>query len=347
MGILVALASAACGSDGSSSVSNDGSDVGGAGGVSGGGTGGAVGGATGDAGPETDAAPDGALGDSGDPEGGEPISDGLPAGVFGGGPFYEDADTVLPRMKASGFNTLILWTLHLRDNGDLVYNDIPIIGDGAYVGDADWPAKVADLKVPPTTVTRLEFGVGSAGVSDFERIEALVETEGTGPGTTLRRNFAQLRATFPSVDAINLDDESNYDVASTVAFSLMLGELGYRVTFVPYTAMSFWTGTYDQLEAQAPGLVDRVLLQVYAGGAGNDPADWAGRFGDVGIEVGLWSRHGAGCRLGDTPAQVQSKLEAWRDSTVGGWMWLLDDMLACDQTRALEEYADAIHQVYD
>jgi len=40
---------------------------------------------------------------------------------------------------------------------------------------------------------------------------------------------------FCPADAINFDDESNYDVASTTAFALMLTDLGYKITFCPYT----------------------------------------------------------------------------------------------------------------
>ena len=268
-----------------------------------------------------------------------------PSGVFGGGPFYHSADTVMPTMRASGFSTMILWSIHVHTNGDLVLNDVPIFSNGSYVGsDAAWPSKVASLKTAPTSVTRVEFSVGSAGVADFETIESLILSQGTGPSSILYRNFSALKAAIPIVDAIDYDDESNYDVASTVALSIMLGDLGYKVTLCPYTNSSFWTAVYNQTNAQRPGLVDRVLLQVYAGGASNNPVTWSGYFGGLQVEAGLWSRHGTNCGTGDTPSSVRTKMTNWRSAVGGGWMWLLDDMLACDGQYPLEDYAAAINE---
>jgi hypothetical protein len=254
---------------------------------------------------------------------------------------------LLPRLKDSGFNTLIIWTIHVENNGDLILNDIPLVSGGEWIADADWPAKVEDLKVPPTTVTRVEFGVGSYGVPDFERIATLIANEGTGPDSILYRNFEVLKQQMPSIDAINFDDESAYNVDPTVAFSLMLGELDYKITLVPYQSSNFWSSLYAEVEAQDPGRIDRVMLQVYAGGGNNQPAQWNGLFGDVPIEVGLWSKHGGGCTQGDSPEQVATKLTGYGDASVGGWMWLLDDMLACESSYPLEDYAAAIHSVYD
>src|SRR5690606_36038262 len=157
--------------------------------------------------------------------------------------------------KASGFNTLILWTIHVNDNGDLVLNDKLLVSQGAWVGDADWPGKVETLKLPPSTVTRVELGVGSAGVPDFERITALIEAQGTGPESILHRNFSVLRAQMPSIDAINYDDESNYELAPTIEFSRMLADLGYRITLTPYEAQSFWVQLYEGFEQERPGVM--------------------------------------------------------------------------------------------
>ena len=213
-------------------------------------------------------------GDGGGDGDGDAVSDGLPAGVFGGGPFYHDADTVLPRMKTSGFNTVILWTIHVELNGDLILNDVPLVSNGEWIADPAWPAKVENLKVAPSTVTRVEIGVGSYGVPDFERIRTIIQEQGTGPDSILYQNFAVLKEQMPSVDAINFDDESAYDVEPTVQFSLMLGDLGYKISLVPYQSSNFWVELYETVNTQVPGLIDRVMLQVYAGGANNQPAQW-------------------------------------------------------------------------
>ncbi len=269
---------------------------------------------------------------------------GRPSGVFGGGPFYHDAETVIPRLRASGFRDMILWSVHVPTSGDLVLNDVLIVSDGEYVGDPGWPAQVSSLKEPPTSVTRIEFSVGAWGTTDFEHIQQLIEEQGTGPRSVLYRNFAALREVIPEIDAINYDDESNYHLESTVAFSLMLEAQGYRVSFAPYTNQGFWVALYDQLAELRPGLVDRVRLQVYAGGSGNDPAAWSRLFAGLEVDAGLWSRHGAGCMSGDSPQQVYEQMLAWSDAINGGWMWLLDDMLACDEQFELELYAEGIDQ---
>jgi hypothetical protein len=268
-----------------------------------------------------------------------------PSGVFGGGPFYHDADTVMPTMRASGFSTVVLWSIHVHANGDLVLNDVPIFSNGSYIGsDAAWPGKVATLKNAPTSVTRVEFSVGAGGTADFESIESLIGSQGTGPTSILYKNFSALKAAIPITDAVNFDDESNYDVATTVAFSVMLGDLGYKVTLCPYTNSTFWTSVFNQTNSQRPGLVDRVLLQVYAGGANNNPATWSGYFGGLQVEAGLWSRHAINCATGDTPSSVRTKMTNWRSSIGGGWMWLLDDMLTCDSQYPLKDYAAAINE---
>ncbi|HMI85343.1 MAG TPA: hypothetical protein VK550_14710 [Polyangiaceae bacterium] len=268
-----------------------------------------------------------------------------PSGVFGGGPFYNDAATVMPIMRASGFTTMVLWSIHVRTNGDLVLNDVPLFSNGSYIGsDAAWPGKVATLKTAPTSVTRVEFSVGAGGTTDFESIESLIGSQGAGPTSILYKNFAALKAAIPVTDAVNFDDESNYDVASTVAFSVMLGDLGYKVTLCPYTNSTFWTSVFNQTNGQRPGLVDRILLQVYAGGAANNPATWSGYFGGLQVEAGLWSRHASNCATGDAPSSVRTKMTNWRSSITGGWMWLLDDMLACDAQYPLEDYAAAINE---
>lgn len=285
-------------------------------------------------------------GETGSSTGGE-MGDGRPAGVFGGGPFYHQAAEVMPRLRSSGFNTAIIWTIHVSETGDFVLNDVPLFSNGEYIGDPAWPGLVASLEEPPTTVTRVEVGVGSYGVPDFEHIEALIAEQGTGPGSILRRNFEALASTLPNVDAINYDDESNYDVASTVELSLMLADLGFRITLTPYTAQQYWVDVYDTVDAAAPGTVDRVMLQVYAGGAGNDPGSWSALFDGVEVEAGLWSLHGPGCAAGDSPAAVTAKLQGWSADIRGGWMWLLDDLLACEEQAPLEDYASAIHAAFE
>ena len=257
--------------------------------------------------------------------------------VYGGGPFYDGGQAVIDTLRSSGFTTVILWSIHVHDNGDLYYNDRLVVSGGAYVGDPGWPDRLRTLKQAPTSVNRVEVSVGAWGTADWESIDNLMTRDGTGPDTILYRNFRALLDTT-GADAINDDDESHYEVSSTVEFARMANAMGYRnFTIAPYTAQSHWQGVTSELG----GLVDRVYLQAYAGGAGNDPAAWAQALGRP-VDPGLWSNHGSGCAEGNSPAQVAAQMRTWHENAAipGGFMWLYDDMRQCGTPA---DYASAIN----
>lgn len=265
--------------------------------------------------------------------------------IYGGGPFYNGGTTVMNDLRASGFTTVMLWSVHVDTNGDLHLNDEPLISNGSYIGpNTGWSAELATLKQAPTSVNRIEVSIGAGGTTDFESIEALVNGtgagSGTGPNSILYRNF-QLLKQITGADAANFDDESAYDLASATAFGKMLAGLGYKITFAPYTNRSFWAS----LKTNLGDAVDKVYLQAYAGGTGNNPAQWTSALG-MPVIPGLWSKHGSGCSAGDSPASVQSKMSAWRQSAgiPGGFMWLYDDIQTCSASgRTTADYAKAIN----
>ncbi len=269
--------------------------------------------------------------------------------VYGGGPFYSGGTAVMDDLRASGFTTVMLWSFHIEDNGDLVYNDIPVVKNGAYIGDPAWPTRLASLKTAPTSVNRIEVSIGAWGVPDFERMIKLVNGTAAGCGSTLvcgtggnsilYRNFQVLKSVTGAA-AVNFDDESAYNLTPTAQFGQMLVGLGYKITFAPYTNQSFWKGLKDNLGSA----VDIIYLQVYDGGAGNNPASWNTAMGMT-VDPGLWSRHGSGCGSGDSPATVQSKMSNWKASAgiAGGFMWLYDDIQACKAQGTSAQYASAIN----
>jgi hypothetical protein len=260
--------------------------------------------------------------------------------IYGGGPFYSGGQAVMDTLRSSGFTTVMLWAIHVRaDTGDLWLNDIRIVSGGQYVGDPAWPARLATLKQAPTSVNRIEVSVGSAGPNDWGAIKTLIERDGTGSGSVLYRNFQVLRS-ITGADAINDDDEQQYDLTTSTAFANMVIGQGYRFTFAPYTNMGFWRS----LKANLGASVDRVYLQVYDGGAGNNPATWVQQLG-MPVDPGLWSRHGSGCASGDTPAGVESRMRGWVTSAgiQGGFLWLFDDMQACSAQGTPAQYAAAVN----
>jgi hypothetical protein len=270
---------------------------------------------------------------------GSPQSAQARSAVFGGGPFYSGGTAVMNDLRASGFTTIMLWSIHVNSNGDLVMNDKLVASNGSYVGASTWPGQLATLKQAPTSINRIELSVGSAGVSDWHNIQSLINSQGTGSGSILYRNFqALINAT--GADAVDDDDEDLNDVTSTVQFGNMIASLGKKVTLCPYTSSGFW----QSVKSQLGGTVDRIYLQDYAGGAGNDPASWGSALGMT-VDPGLWCRNGSGCGSGDNPSSVQSKMAAWKSSAGigGGFMWLYDDMQACSSQGTTAQYASAIN----
>ncbi|WP_242112103.1 PKD domain-containing protein [Luteimonas aquatica] len=269
--------------------------------------------------------------------------------IYGGGPFYSGGQAVMDDLRGSGFTTVILWSFHIEDNGDLVYNDIPVVRNGAYMGDAGWPARLATLKTAPTSVNRIEVSIGAWSVPDFERMAKLVNGTAAGCGTTivcgtgsngiLYRNFQALKAAT-GADAVNFDDESAYDLSPTTQFGQMLAGLGYKITFAPYTQQTFWKNLKNNLGSS----VDGIYLQVYDGGAGNDPGAWSTAMGMT-VDPGLWTRHGSGCGSGDSPSSVQTRMTAWKNAVgiVGGFLWLYDDIQKCWSQGTSAQYAAAIN----
>jgi hypothetical protein len=262
--------------------------------------------------------------------------------IFGGGPFYSGGTSTMNALRSSGYTTVNLWTLHVYADagGSLIYNDQLVVSNGVYVGNASWPAQLATLKTPPTSVKRIEWSVGSWGTNDFLAIKNLMDTYGTGADSLLYRNFLALK-NATGADAIQFDDETQYDVDTAVRFGRMLSAIGYKVALCPYTNPGFWQSVYNQL---GTGIVDSVYLQCYAGGGGNNPATWNGYFPGTKVIPGMWCRHDGGAS-GSSASQVQAQMTSWRASAgiTGGFMWLYDDMLSFSSGDSPAAYAEAIN----
>jgi hypothetical protein len=220
-------------------------------------------------------------------------------------------------LRTSGFNSLVIFGIGILDNGDIKYysntpgsKDVVVASGGAYVGGDALAAKVRSFKnvsvTDTTLVDRVEISMNSQHVRD------LMARPGTGTDTPLARNFAALKTAW-TLDAVNNDDESLYDVASTVAFGRMLGKLGYRYTIAPYTNTRFWQSVTTQLNsglAEPDLLMDRVYLQCYDGGARNDPAGWAR---DLRMKVVplVWVTNDSKPNQGTSVAQARSRFSGW------------------------------------
>ena len=258
--------------------------------------------------------------------------------LFGGGPFVTEIKTNAEELKKSGFNTIIIWSVHVQENGNLVLNDIPVVSNGKLTPAASkiYSKGWKSLREGETSIERIELSVGAWGCKDFENIKALIERDGTGEDTILYKNF-KLLIEAADADAINFDDESCYDVASATKFGKMCDDMGMKVALCPYTRMDFWKA----LDKNLGNIVDRIYVQCYAGGAGNNPADWAKQFGTK-VIPGYWCLHGG---EGDTAKTVEQKLKNCGDDITGGFIWFYDDSKKLGKPNTTKDYADAINSV--
>ncbi|HEU5124842.1 MAG TPA: RICIN domain-containing protein [Verrucomicrobiae bacterium] len=234
-------------------------------------------------------------------------------GLYVGSDFYAPGDSTQTAARISGFNRLFLSSLHIDSEGNITYNDTPVVQDGVYVGDPAWGTKLAALKTKPSDIQRLELVIGGSGDNtSFANIRKLVVAQGTDSQSILYRDFLALKIAT-GVDAIQLADEITYDVRSTVAFSRMILELGLKVSLRPCANPTFWADVKSQLSTN----VDAIYLQCYASGANNDPAVWNQIFGDLKVYPGLWGNT-------DTPASAMMKMRNWQETLgiTGGFMWL-------------------------
>ena len=258
-------------------------------------------------------------------------------GVFGGGPFYKNAANNIREIENSGFTEAIVWSVEVSSTGDLNLNgEFPLTSNGSYIGDQTHPDFAGNMAIlKQGNVKRVTLSIGSSNVGDWQDITALVHSQGTGPGSILYQDFQALKTAIPALDAVDFDDENSFDLDTTVQFGVMLGALGYHVLPDAYNNNTYWMNVVSQINAQLPGTVDGVHLQVYAGGAGNNPCSSSWNFGSVPVFPGLWDRV-------DTPKQVQNRIGGWHSQCgiSGGFMWIYDDFvgngLAAQYAQAVE-----------
>jgi len=234
-------------------------------------------------------------------------------GLYVGSDFYAPSAAIQSAARVSGFNRLFLSFLRVDVEGNITYNNTPVVQNGIYVGDPAWGMKLAALKTQPTNVKRIELTVGG-GQEDasFSNIKNLIAAQGTAPNSILNKGFLALRKAT-GVDAIQLADEKTYDVPSAVAFGNMVAGLGLKIALRPTTNRDFWVAVKSQLGTH----VDAIYLQCYADGADNDPDTWNRAFGDLKVYPGLWGNT-------DTPDSALMKMRNWQQTLgiTGGYMWL-------------------------
>ena len=255
-------------------------------------------------------------------------------GVYVGGHIRRDRPGTIEKLRNSGFTYIILFNINVEPDGTLTTDGETVCKDGKYVFGNTQPNYVSDikkLKQAPTTISRIEICIGGWGNESFSRIKELINRHGVGSGTILYKNFKALKNAIPEIDAVNNDDEYCYDVATAVKFHQMMYELGYKTTVAPYTNRSFWENLVSQLGDRC----DRVLIQCYDGGAGNNPSDW--HLGNRAVHAGRMNY-----QEGGVDACV-AQMESWKknNGVSGGFIWVYND-----ETWNLNQWATRMLRVF-
>jgi hypothetical protein len=258
-------------------------------------------------------------------------------GIFGGGPFYKNAAKNIQELQNSGFTEAIVWSVEVGSTGNLNLNgEFPLTSNGSYIGNQTYPDFAGDMTLlKQGNVKRITLSIGSSNVGDWQDITALVEAQGTGPGSILYQDFQALKTAIPALDAIDFDDENSFNLPTTVQFGVMLGNLGYHVLPDAYDNNTYWMNVVSEINSQLPGTVDAVHLQAYAGGSGNNPCSSEWNFGSVPVFPGLYDK-------ADSYKQVQTIMSGWHSECgiSGGFLWLYDDIVG---TGLAAKYAQAFN----
>lgn len=265
------------------------------------------------------------------------------SGIYAAGHFRRNRPVTVETLRLSGYTDVVIFNVTVSETGDLTVDfgreaGGTICTGGKYVFDEVQPYFADDVKAlkrqQPTGVQRIELCIGGARNNSYLHIKDLVNQYGVGPETVLYKNFKALLDRLEVVDAVNIDDEYQYDATTAIKFHNMLAELGLHTTIAPYTNISFWRSLVSGINAEHPGYADRIWLQCYDGGARNNPNTW--KMDGCIMYCGL-TNYGQNVSAGET------KFKDWRtnNGVVGGFLWVYND-----ETWNLNEWAAAINRAF-
>ncbi|MFB6454070.1 hypothetical protein ACE38W_02270 [Chitinophaga sp. Hz27] len=199
--------------------------------------------------------------------------------IYAGGAFAFGENGAVEAIQQGGYSTLVLWSVHVNTEGNLIFNNTPFVTNGVYqeAKPMNLPDRCATLYKQNVGII---FSVGAGGTSDFANISTFVKNGVPGPGNNLYDNFNALLAAMVAaggnIDAIDFDNEDYMNTTTMVNFGLMLKAIGYKsVSFCPYYESDIWNQTFQDLITQGgSNFVSAIHLQCYSGGMGNNPQGW-------------------------------------------------------------------------
>jgi hypothetical protein len=226
-------------------------------------------------------------------------------------------------------------------------NDDPIVSGGQFNSQAQpWAKMVTALKQKGT---RIELSLGGDQTS-FAYIKQLFQQYGNTSKNPLYGNLQTLQSVL-GLDALNYDDETEFDPNSSTQLAMMASGFGMRVAMCAGVGedINYWVQLITAINQQSPGTADAVYLMAYSGG---DPEEWNEGLKSTNLTVapGLWATHLEGqppnqtCTTSTTAAQAQQQIAAWAGETslAGGFMFCGTDMLNCPGGGTPADYATAL-----
>lgn len=259
------------------------------------------------------------------------------SGVYVGGHIRRERPSTIEKLKKSGFSYVILFNINVESDGTLTCDGETVCKDGVYVFGNTQPEYVSDitsLKQWPTNIRRIDICIGGWGNESYSRIQSLVNSQGTGSGSILYRNFKALKDAIPVIDGVNNDDEHCYDVASAASFHIMMSDLGYKTSLAPYMNKSYWENLATRINSARQGACDRVMVQCYDGGAGNNPCDW---------HINGLPLYAGRTNYQSSMEESISQMQSWKDNcgVSGGFVWVYND-----ETWDLNDWATRMNRIF-
>jgi hypothetical protein len=254
----------------------------------------------------------------------------------------------------SGFTTVILWTIHVNEKGDLYYNDNLIVQNGMFEKQYDYLPKLINNLKSGNLVKTVVLGLSSGGTSDFKHIKDMFASS-TGKEILLN-NFKVLVDELP-IDGFDFDLEEfpleNY-TDTIVQLTLELDKYVKIITYCPYCDEDFWLDCLVQVYAKnnSNQIVSWFNLQCYDGGSGNNPEVWAKKIISYPSPLGILDSEafivpGYWC-LYQSPEEVQDifrELKKTDQGINGGFIWNSSDIFKVKHDP--KDYAQAILQGLD
>ena len=261
----------------------------------------------------------------------------------------EDSQADTDSIIGSGFDTIVLWTLHVRKDATLIYNGDEIVSNGVLnqtqfgPQGTNFKANIANLKTnSSSSVENILFCIGSGGKNeaDYANIRAIYENSALKQ--TLYDNFQVLLDL--GIDGFDFDNEEGMTQQNQNLIADMVAnfnKMGAKyLTFCPYTQSLEWINTLKIVYKQnSKQLVDWFNVQCYSGGDVNakNLQKWINEIETSSTSTGIHNASGfiiPGFDANGGTRKVEDEFKEYASGIVyGGFIWEWPDTTGVDNAR--------------